>query len=263
MWTGGAIRQIGVRHVIVAELLCQAVDIHAGERVLDVAAGSGNAALAAARRGASVTASDIAEAPLELARRRADLEGLALNTELADAQGLPFKDGSFDVVLSTFGVMFAPNQQRVADELTRLCRPGGRIGLANWTPRGLVGSSFAMIDQHLPQSTARLRRTLKWGTVTRLQKLLGDRVAELHTRRRSTDVCADSAAGLVTSLSTTSDPMRGVFDQLDQPRQARLAKDLATDLERFNRAADGTFAAPAEYLEAIATRTCVHRARAT
>ena len=169
-WTGGAVRRVGVRHVVVGERLCGAVGVHAGERVLDVAAGSGNAALAAARRGASVTASDIAEAPLELARRRAELEGLALTTELADAAELPFEDASFDVVLSTFGVMFAPDQQRVADELTRICRPGGRIGLASWTPRGLVGSSFATIDEHLPPSRAvKLASALEWGTVSHLQ----------------------------------------------------------------------------------------------
>lgn len=255
--------RVGVRHVIVGELLCQEVDVHAGERVLDVAAGSGNAALAAARRGARVTASDIAEAPLELARRRADVEGLALQTEVADAQALPFENASFDVVLSTFGAMFAPDQQRVADELTRVCRPGGRIGLANWTPQGLVGSSLGIVHRHVPPppAAAGLRSPLEWGTAARLRQLLVDRVVGLRTRQRATDVCVASAADLVAVNRACRGPTRAAFAQLDQPGQARLATDLATDLERFNRARDGTFAAAAEYLEAVAVRASAARER--
>jgi 2-polyprenyl-3-methyl-5-hydroxy-6-metoxy-1,4-benzoquinol methylase len=255
--------RVGVRHVLVGELLCRAVDVHAGERVLDVAAGSGNAALAAARRGARVIASDIARVALERARQRADAEGLALHTELADAQALPFDDGAFDIVLSTFGAMFAPDQQQVADELTRVCRPGGRIGLANWTPEGLVGSSLAIIDQHVPSAPAAAapRSPSAWGTTVRLRELLGDQVAELRTRRGSTDVCAASAADLVAFNRACAGPTRAAFAQLDQAGQERLASDLTTDLERFNRARDGTFAAAAEYLQATTVRAIAGRER--
>lgn len=237
------------------------MDVHAGERVLDVAAGSGNAALAAARRGARVIASDIARVALERARQRADAEGLALHTELADAQALPFDDAAFDVVLSTFGAMFAPDQQQVADELTRVCRPGGRIGLANWTPEGLVGSSLAIIDQHSSPVAAALRSPSAWGPMVRLRELLGGWVAELRTRRRSTDVCAASPTALVDFNHACAGPTRAAFAQLDQAGQQRLASDLTTDLERFNRARDGTFAAAAEYLEATAVRAIAARKR--
>lgn len=149
-----------------------------------------------------------------------------------------------------------PDQQQVADELTRVCRPGGRIGLANWTPEGLAGSSLAIIDQHVPSApaAAALRSPSAWGTTVRLRELLGDRVAELRTRRRSTDVCAASPADLVAFNRACAGPTRAAFAQLDQAGQERLASDLATDLERFNRARDGTLAAAAEYLQATTVR---------
>lgn len=149
-WASGDYAVIGTKLQIVGESLCEAVDVHAGWRVLDVAAGNGNASLAAARRGCDVLATDYVDALLAQAARRAEAEGLPLSTQVADAENLPFPDGSFDAVLSTFGVMFTPNPERAAAELLRVCRPGGRIGLANWTPEGYVGRMFKIVGAHVP-----------------------------------------------------------------------------------------------------------------
>src|SRR5689334_11319600 len=164
---------IGSTLQIVGENLCEAVDIAAGERVLDVAAGNGNASLAAARRGAEVTATDYVDALLDGTRARAASEGLAIKTREADAEALPCADASYDVVLSTFGVMFTPNPQRSSAELLRVCRPGGRIGLASWTPTGFIGQMFKIVGRYVPPP-AGVASPLAWGTVERLDELFGD-----------------------------------------------------------------------------------------
>src|SRR5947209_16274170 len=163
MWSTGDFTRVASRLVLVGELLCRSIDIHAGERVLDVAAGSGNTAISAARRGAAVTATDFVEPLLSVAAERAALEGLSIATAVADAQSLPFEDETFDVVLSTFGVMFAPDQQRGADELLRVCKPGGRIGLANWTVDGLMASNMSTVGKHsrTPPAPAGTRRPIE------------------------------------------------------------------------------------------------------
>ncbi|MGH7720084.1 MAG: class I SAM-dependent methyltransferase [Gemmatimonadaceae bacterium] len=232
------------------------MNVHSGERVLDVAAGSGNAAISAARRGARATATDFVGSLLEIAQARAEIEGLALATAEADAQDLPFEDASFDVVLSTFGAMFAPDQQRAADELVRVCRSGGRIGMANWAPGGLMCRNNVVLYKHVPPppAAANLRRPIEWGNEERLRELFGDRVSELRTERRSIDLCADSADDLVEFNRTWFGPTRTAFAQLDEDGQARLAADLAAELERFNRATDGSLVAEAEYVEVVAVR---------
>jgi SAM-dependent methyltransferase len=256
MWASGDFARVGARMVLVGELLCRSLDVHPGERVLDVAAGSGNAALSAARRGASVTATDFVDSLLEVAQARAEVDGLPLATTVADAQQLPFEDESFDVVLSTFGAMFAPDQQRAADELLRVSRPGGRIGLANWVPGGLMASNQAIIQNHLPSPppAAGLRHPIEWGTVARLRELFGRRVSELRTELRSIDLCAASAAELVEFNRLWFGPTRAAFAQLDSEGQHRLAADLAAGIERFNRATDGTLLAVADYLEIVAVK---------
>jgi SAM-dependent methyltransferase len=256
VWASGDFARIGARTVLVGEVLCRSLDIHPGERVLDVAAGSGNSAISAARRGARVTASDFVPSLLEVAQARAELEGLQLATAVADAQKLPFEDASFDVVFSTFGAMFAPDQQRTADELARVCRPGGRIGMANWTPGGLIGGYMAVSSRHVPPppAAAGLRRPIEWGTEQRLRELFGERVSRLRSERRSIDLCADSAAEYVEFNRTWLGPTRTAFAQLDEHGRARFAADLAAELERFNRATDGTLVAAAEYLEVVAVR---------
>jgi 2-polyprenyl-3-methyl-5-hydroxy-6-metoxy-1,4-benzoquinol methylase len=256
MWEGGDFARVGTPHVIVGERLARAVDVHPGERVLDVAAGSGNASLAAARRGGRVIATDFVASLLEAARRRAEAEGLVLETRVADAQELPFEAASFDVVLSTFGAMFGPDQQRVADELTRVCRPGGRIGMANWTPASLVCSHQAITARHVPPPhVPGLHHPVEWGTEERLRELFGDHIAEVRARRRSTDMCAPSAAEHVAFNRRWLGPSRAAFAQLDGAGQERLAAELAADLERFNRAGDGTLVAASEYLEVVLVRS--------
>jgi SAM-dependent methyltransferase len=256
VWSSGDFSRVGARLVLVGELLCRSLEVHAGERVLDVAAGSGNAAISAARRGASVTASDFVEPLLEVAQARAELDGLHLATAVADAQVLPFEDGSFDVVLSTFGVMFAPDQQRAADELLRVCRPGGRIGLANWVPNGLMARNVASVQKHVPPLPAAvgMRRPVEWGDEARVRELLGADVCELHCERRTIDMCARSAEEMVEFNRTWFGPVRTAFAQVDEAGQERLARDLVSSFGDFNRATDGTLVAEAEYLEVVAVR---------
>ncbi len=255
-WTGDDLGRIGVRHVIVAELLCGAVDVHAGERVLDVAAGSGNAALGAARRGARVTAVDLSDRALALARRRAELEALTVDTQVADAEALPFRDASFDVVLSTFGVMFARDARCAAGELLRVCRPGGRIALANWTPDGFVGGTLAIVGRHAaPTAAAGLGDALTWGRRAGLRYLLGDGIDALRTRRRSTDLRATTIAAHVGGTRAGPGATRLVFELLGEDARAELTRELTTQAEQHNTARDGTFAAGAQYLEAIAVRS--------
>ena len=256
MWSAGDLARVAARLVLVGELLCRSVDVHAGERVLDVAAGSGNTAISAARRGARVTASDFVETLLDAARTRAEVEGLSLATAVADAQELPFEDGSFDVVLSTFGAMFAPDQQRAADELVRVCRPGGRIGLANWVPDGLMAANQAIIQKRVPPPPAagRMRRSVEWGDEARIRELFDGHVSEVRTEHRTIELCAGSAAELVEFNRTWFGPARMAFARLDEAGQVTLAADLAAALQRFNRATDGTLVAEAEYLEVVAVK---------
>ena len=257
VWASGDFARVGARTVLAGELLSRSLEIHAGERVLDVAAGSGSTAIAAARRGARATATDFVPALLEAAAVRAEAETLPLETVVADAQDLPFEDGSFDVVVSTFGVMFAPDRQLAADELLRVCRPGGRIGLANWTPEGLIGRYSAVSARHVPPPAGAppLASPLEWGTEAGLQALFGDRVTNLRATRQTTDLCAESARAMVDYNRTWFGPTRVGFSQLDDARAERFAADLAAELERFNQATDGTLVAPAEYLEVVAVRS--------
>jgi SAM-dependent methyltransferase len=254
-WSLGDFARAGAEQVIVGELLARAIDIHPGERVLDVAAGSGNAALAAARRGASVTATDFVPQLLETAARRAGTEGLELETREADAQSLPFADGTFDVVLSTFGVIFAPDQSRAAAELLRVCRPGGRIGLTAWTPDSVMAAIQAIAAKYVPAPPRPgARSPIEWGTEARVRELLGDGVTELTAQVLSTDMCGISPAARVEFNRTYVGPTKALFDRLGLDAQQALAVELAGCLDRFNRATDGTLVAPADYLQILATR---------
>ena len=255
MWALGAFDRAATEQVIVAELLCRATGIHPGERVLDVAAGSGNAALAASRRGAAVTATDFVPQLLKAAARRAQAEGLDLQTREADAQALPFADGAFDVVLSTFGVMFAPDQARAAAELLRVCRPGGRIGLTAWTPGSLMAATQATAARFASfPPVPGARSPIEWGTETRVRELLGPGITELSAQVLTTDLCGTSPAGRVEFNRTYVGPTKAIFDRLDPAAQQTLADELASCLQRFNRATDGTLVASAEYLQVTATR---------
>ena len=249
-WSSGNYSVIGTTLQIVGETLCEAVDVRAGARVLDVAAGNGNASLAAARRGADVVATDYVEALLDQARRRAEADGLPLETRVADAENLPFEDGSFDFVLSTFGVMFTPNPERAAAELSRACRPGGRIGLANWTPEGFIGQLFKTIGKHLPPP-AGVKPPSLWGTADRLNALFGTQAESIAAKPRTFAFRYKSARHWLDLWRTVYGPMHKAFAALSEAGQGQLAIDLLALVERCNAADDGTMVVHAEYLEIV------------
>jgi SAM-dependent methyltransferase len=253
MWASGDFAQIGATITIVGETLCEAVDLRAGQRVLDVAAGAGNAALAAARRFADVTAADYVPALLERGRERAAGERLPVTFVEGDAEALPFPDASFDVVLSTFGVMFAPDQPRAARELLRVCRPGGTIGLANWTPEGWLGDIFRATARHVPPP-AGVASPLLWGSEARLRDLFGDGVAELRATRRYFNFRYPSPEDWLAFFRDYYGPTVSAFAALDAAGQAALASDLLEAVAHHNRADDGTMVVPGEYLEVVAIR---------
>jgi ubiquinone/menaquinone biosynthesis C-methylase UbiE len=221
--------------------------------VLDVAAGNGNATLAAARRWADVTSTDYIAALLECGRARAVAERLSVTFQQADAEDLPFADSSFDVALSVFGVMFTPNQERAAQELLRVCRHGGRIGLANWTPEGFVGQVFRTIGKYIPPS-AGVKSPALWGTEGRLRELFGHGISELTIKRRIFMFRYRSAEHWLDVFRTYYGPVLKAFAALDDEGQAGLARDLTELLQRFNQGGTDTLAVPSEYLEVVATR---------
>jgi len=251
-WAAGDYAVIGTTLQIVGESLCEALDLRAGQRVLDVAAGNGNATLAAARRWCDVVCTDYVPALLERARARAGAEGLAVQFEQADAENLQYEDGAFDVVLSTFGVMFTPNQEQAGAELARVCRRGGKIGLANWTPTSFIGELFKLIGRYIPPAPG-LRSPALWGTEERLRELFGSRIAALQAPRRNYMFRYRSPRHWLDTFRTYYGPMHKAFAALDAGRQESLAEDLLGLAQRFNSATDGSMVAPGEYLEAVIT----------
>jgi SAM-dependent methyltransferase len=253
MWSSGDFAQIGATLTIVGETICEATDVRAGQKVLDVAAGAGNAALAAARRFCDVTAVDYVPALLERGRERAAGERLAVKFVEGDAEALPCSDSKYDVVLSTFGVMFAPDQERAAKELLRVCRPGGTIGLANWTPEGWIGEVFRTNARHVPPP-AGVASPLQWGVEARLRDLLGHGISDLQVTRREFVFRYHSPEHWLEFWRAYYGPTVAAFGALDDACQAALARDLLDVARAHNRTSDGTMAVPAEYLEVVATR---------
>jgi SAM-dependent methyltransferase len=251
-WGAGDYAVVGNTLQIVGESLCEAVDLRSNHRVLDVAAGSGNATLAAARRFADVVSTDYVGTLLESGRARARADGLAVAFREADAEALPFADASFDVVLSTFGVMFTPNQEKAAAELARVCRPGGKIGLANWTPDGFIGSLFRTIGKHVPPAPG-LKSPALWGDAAHLAGLFGDRATVAATRRIFV-FRYRSPQHWVEVFRTYYGPVLKAFAALDTAGRTALEADILALLGRFNTATDGTLVAPGEYLEVVAAR---------
>lgn len=252
-WSAGDYGEVGATLQIIAEDLCEAVDLRAGQRVLDVATGSGNAALAASRRFAEVIGIDYVPALLQQGRTRAQAEGLPVQFQDGDAEDLTFFDASFDVVLSTLGVMFAPNQAASARELLRVCRPGGKIGLANWTPEGFIGGMFRTIGRHVPPP-AGLPSPLLWGTEDRVRELFGDEVSSLGFERRHFTFRYRSPEHFIHFFRSFYGPMRKAFEALDDAGQANLHGDLLDLIAQFNRSADGDLVVPGEYLQVVAVR---------
>jgi ubiquinone/menaquinone biosynthesis C-methylase UbiE len=252
-WASGDYSVIAETFVLMGENLCEAVDVHADQHVLDVATGSGNTALAAARRWCQVTGIDYVPALLERARERARAEHLPITFLTGDAQDLPFPAATFDVVLSTIGAMFAPNQERVAAELLRVCRPGGKIGMANWTPESVYGRIFQIIETYIP-SAAEVRSPALWGTEERVRELFADNVTSLEMKRRDFFWRYRSSQHWLEVFRACFGPIVTTFKVLDAASQERFARDLLALVEQANLAQDGTLVVAAQYLEVVAVR---------
>jgi SAM-dependent methyltransferase len=252
-WTSGDYSVIGTTLQLVGELLAEACDLAWDQRVLDVAAGNGNATLAAARRGCRVTSTDYVPALLERGAERARVECLEVKFQVADAEALPFDDASFDAVVSTFGVMFAPDQARAAAELARVCRPGGRIGLANWTPDGFIGQVFKTLGRYLPPP-AGVQSPSLWGVEAHLHSLFDPRAATISVTRRLFNFRYRSAAHFIDVFRTWYGPVHKAFAALPPAQAASLERDLTELLNRMNRAGADSLIVPSEYLEIVVTR---------
>jgi len=252
-WSSGDYAIVGTTLQIVGESLCEALDVRAGATVLDVAAGNGNGALAAARRWCEVTATDYVPALLERGQERAKADRLPIAFQVADAEHLPFADQSFDNVLSIFGVMFTPDQERAASELLRVCKRGGSVGLANWTPDGFIGQMFKTIGKHVPPP-AGARSPALWGSRARLEELFPQAVASIAATPRQFVFRYKSPDHWLEVFRTYYGPVLKTFAALDPAARDMLTNDLLALMERFNRADDGTVVVPSEYLEVIVTR---------
>jgi len=252
-WSSGDYAIVGTTLQIVGEQLCEALDIRAGQKVLDVAAGNGNATLAAARRWCDVVSTDYVPSLLERGRLRAGAEGLPIEFREADAEALGFADATFDVVVSTFGVMFTPDQDRAAAELARVCKPGGKIGLANWTPEGFIGQLFKTLGKYLPPPAGAKSPAL-WGTETRLKEMFGASAASIKAERRDFNFRYRSPEHFLDIFKTYYGPMLKAFAALDATNQQGLRNDLLALIGKMNRADDGTVVVPSEYLEVVITK---------
>jgi ubiquinone/menaquinone biosynthesis C-methylase UbiE len=252
-WSSGDYAVVGTTLQIVGETLCEALNLHAGQKVLDVAAGNGNASLAAARRWCDVVSTDYVPALLERGRERAAAERLEIEFREADAEALPFPDASFDVVMSTFGVMFTPDQDRAASELMRVCRPGGKIGLASWTPDGFIGQLFKMIGKHLPPPAGAKSPAL-WGTQARMEEMFGPRASSIHSKPMSFTFRYRSAKHFMEVFRTYYGPLLKAFSALDTSGQMALESDVMAVIARMNRAGDGSMIVQSDYLEVVITR---------
>lgn len=251
-WGSGDYAMIGTTLQIVGERLCEAVDLRSNQRVLDVAAGNGNATLAAARRFADVVSTDYVGALLERGRERAQADRLKVTFQEADAEALPFADESFDVVLSTFGVMFTPNQQQAANELIRVCRPGGKIGLANWTPEGFIGRLFKTIGKYVPPAPG-VKSPALWGTEVHLDALFGAK-GTVGMRGRTFVFRYKSPKHWLEIFRGFYGPVLKAFAAIDPEAREALEADLYALLDTFNTAEDGTLVVPGEYLEVVVTK---------
>ena len=252
-WSTGNYAVVGTTLQIVGETLCEALDLRAGSRVIDVAAGNGNATLAAARRWCDVTSTDYVPSLLEAGQARALAEGHAIQFREADAENLPFPDASFDAVLSTFGVMFTPNQERAASELARVCKAGGKIGLANWTPESFIGQVFKTIGKYVPPA-AGVKSPALWGTQARLDELFDKTAREIRTTSREFCFRYRSPAHWIEVFRTFYGPITKAYGALDAEKQAAFTQDLLALMASRNRSGDDTLVLPSEYLEVVIER---------
>jgi ubiquinone/menaquinone biosynthesis C-methylase UbiE len=252
-WSAGDYAVVGTTLQIVGETLCEALDLRSGQKVLDVASGNGNVTLAAARRWCDVVSTDYVPALLERGRERAAAERLAIEFRQADAEALPFADASFDVVVSAFGVMFTADQDKAAAELVRVCKPGGKIGLANWTPDGFIGQLFKTIGKHMPPP-AGVKSPALWGTGARITEFFGAQASSIQLEQRDFVFRYRSAQHWLDVFKTYYGPLLKTFGALDPRAQTALTDDLFALIKRFNRSGDKTMVVPSEYLEVVVTR---------
>ncbi|HEV2630394.1 MAG TPA: class I SAM-dependent methyltransferase [Pseudolabrys sp.] len=252
-WSSGDYAVVGATLQIVGEQLAEAMDLRAGAKVLDIAAGNGNFTLAAAHRWCNVTSTDYVEALLNRGRLRAEAEGLKVTFQKADAEELPFGDGAFDAVASTFGAMFSPDQGRTASEMLRVCRSGGRIGLANWTPDGFIGQMFKTIGKHLPPP-AGLKSPALWGTSEWMEKAFGAESSALKAKPRNFVFRYRSPQHFLDVFRDYYGPMLKAFEALNAAGRKALSQDIIELIGRFNTSGDGTVVVPGEYLEVVVTK---------
>jgi ubiquinone/menaquinone biosynthesis C-methylase UbiE len=252
-WSSGDYSVVGTTLQVVGEELCEALDVRSGQKVLDVAAGNGNVSLAAARRWCDVVATDYVPALLDRARERADAERLDIEFREADAEALPFSDGSFDAVVSTFGVMFTPDQDRAAAEMLRVCKRGGKIGLANWTPGGFIGQVFKTIGTYVPPPPG-ARSPALWGTRARIAELFEPHAASVKSAQRNFVFRYRSPEHWLEVFKTYYGPLLKTFAALEPDAQSALQRDLTALIGRFNRSGDSSMVVPGEYLEIVITR---------
>jgi ubiquinone/menaquinone biosynthesis C-methylase UbiE len=249
-WSSGDYAIIGTTLQIVGEELCEALDLRSGQKVLDVAAGNGNVTLAAARRWCEVLSTDYVPSLLARGRARAAAEGLAVEFQEADAEALPFADNSFEAVVSTFGVMFTPNQDKAAAEMMRVCKSGGQIGLANWTPEGFIGQMFKTLGKHLPPP-AGAKSPARWGTHAGLKEMFGSGASTIKAEPRNFMFRYRSPEHFLDLFKTYYGPMLKAFAALDPAKQTELHNDLHALIVRLNKATDGTMVVPGEYLQVV------------
>jgi len=252
-WSSGDYAIIGTTLQIVGEQLAEAMDLRAGRTVLDVAAGNGNVSLAAARRWCEVTSTDYVESLLARGRRRAEAEGLKIKFQIADAEDLPFPDASFDAVVSTFGGMFSPDQDRTAEELVRVCKPGGRVGLANWTPEGFIGQMFKTIGKYLPPPTG-VKSPAIWGTRSWVETTFRAAASMIAAEPRLFVFRYRSAQHFLEIFRTYYGPMLKAFEAIEGGSRKALARDIIDLVGRFNTSGDQTMVVPSEYLEVVITK---------
>ena len=252
-WSSGDYSVVGTTLQIVGEELCEALDVRAGQKVLDVAAGNGNVSLAAARRWCDVVATDYVPALLDRARERADAERLDIEFCEADAEALPFANNAFDIVVSTFGVMFTPDQDQAAAEMLRVCRPGGKIGLANWTPAGFIGNLFKTIGAYMPPPAGAKSPAL-WGTRERIAQLFEPQAHQIVAQERNFVFRYRSPEHMLDVFRTTYGPLLKTFAALQPAMQTALHQDLVALIARFNRSGSGAVVVPSAYLEAVIVR---------
>jgi ubiquinone/menaquinone biosynthesis C-methylase UbiE len=252
-WSSGDYAIVGTTLQIVGEELCEALDVRSGQKILDVAAGNGNVTLAAARRWCEVVSTDYVPSLIERGRLRAAADGLSVEFKEEDAEALSFADATFDAVVSTFGVMFTPNQDKAAAELLRVCKSGGKIGLANWTPEGFIGQVFKTLGKYLPPPAGTKSPAL-WGTRQRLTEMFDAGASAIRAEPHLFNFRYRSPEHFLEIFKTYYGPVLKAFAALEPAKQEQLHDDLYALIVRMNRASNGSMVVPSEYLEVVITK---------